>query len=144
MGSEGSDLKNKSLFSIFFGFPFGAPWCIERPLRQFAKEEVHYSGSVSFIKSVNGSVGWSESQYRSYCVSKALFGQSLLKNRIAIIYYFPFSAIINLAYRYSLSPNLYCSFVCRWLRVSIKDRQYSGLLGRFLRRKLSWSRPQNE
>ncbi|XP_068710508.1 uncharacterized protein [Montipora foliosa] len=32
----------------------------------------------------------------------------------------------------------------RWLRVSIKDRQYSGLLGRFLRRKLSWSRPQNE
>ncbi|XP_078359417.1 uncharacterized protein LOC144643901 isoform X2 [Oculina patagonica] len=27
----------------------------------------------------------------------------------------------------------------RWLRVSVNDRQYSGLLGRFLRRKLSWS-----
>jgi len=27
----------------------------------------------------------------------------------------------------------------RWLRVSVNDRQYSGLLSRFLRRKLSWS-----
>ncbi|XP_029212824.2 LOW QUALITY PROTEIN: uncharacterized protein LOC114976546 [Acropora millepora] len=32
----------------------------------------------------------------------------------------------------------------RWLRVSLKDRQYSGLLGRFLRRQLSWSQLQNK
>jgi len=32
----------------------------------------------------------------------------------------------------------------RWLRVSVNDRQYSGLLNRFLRRKLSWSQIQTD
>ena len=34
--------------------------------------------------------------------------------------------------------------VLRWLRVSVNDRQYSGLLSRFLRRKLSWSQIRTE
>lgn len=64
---------------------------------------------------------------------------SLQERRISQSFWQPNIDIVSL---------LICHFrffsVLRWLRVSVNDRQYSGLLSRFLRRKLSWSQIRTE
>ena len=64
---------------------------------------------------------------------------SLQERRISQSFWQPNIDIVSL---------LICHFrffsVLRWLRVSVNDRQYSGLLSRFLRRKLSWRQIRTE
>ena len=54
------------------------------------------------------------------------------------------SVIIDIVSLSTVIDHFFFISVLRWLRVSVNDRQYSGLLSRFLRRKLSWSQIRTE